>query len=93
METLAFSRALSGPEPETIPLDPAAVDRLRDVSTPTLVLIGDLDYRRKVEIAHDLATSIADARLVVLAGTAHLPNMEAPELFNAEVLGFLRETY
>lgn len=93
MERLAFSRALSAPEPETIPLDPAAVGRLRDVSAPTLVLVGDLDYPQKVELAHDMATSIADAILVVLSGTAHLPNLDAPDVFNAEVLGFTRERF
>jgi len=89
MEILAFARGLFEPEPETLPLDPPAVERLHEVAAPTLVLVGDLDYPQKVELASNLAATIPDARLVVLPDTAHLPNMEAPNLFNRTVLGFL----
>jgi 3-oxoadipate enol-lactonase len=37
----------------------------------------------------DLAARIRDARLVRIAGAAHISNMERPEAFNRAVLEFL----
>jgi pimeloyl-ACP methyl ester carboxylesterase len=89
METLAFARAMAEPEPEEQRLDPPAADRLGEIQAPTLVLVGDLDYPQKVEIAISMSTRISGARLAVIRGTAHVPNMEAPSEFNRLVLDFL----
>lgn len=89
MEELAFARALAEPEPEVLRLDPPAADRLGEIQAPTLVLVGDLDYQQKVDVATEMANEIAGARLAVIQGTAHVPNMEKPELFNRLVLDFI----
>jgi len=89
MEVLAFARALAEPEPEELRLDPPAPGRLREIQSPTLILVGDLDYPQKVDVAATMAAEIAGARLAVIPGTAHVPNMEEPEVFNRLVLDFL----
>lgn len=74
---------------EEQPLDPAAVNRLDEIRVPTLVIVGDFDTARTQATADYLATHIAGAQKVVMPGTAHLPNMEQPGLFNGYVLNFL----
>jgi len=91
MEELAFARALAEPEPETLDPHPPAAERLGEIVAPTLVLVGDLDFPQKVEIAGAMAAGIPDARLEIITGTAHLPNMEAPQQFNHLVMDFLNE--
>jgi pimeloyl-ACP methyl ester carboxylesterase len=76
---------------EEIPLDPPAAERLAQISAPTLILYGDKDVLDVREAAGPLAAAIPSARLAVIPDTAHLPQMERPELFNEIVLGFLRD--
>jgi 3-oxoadipate enol-lactonase len=38
-----------------------------------------------------MAAKIPGARYVCLAGTGHLPNLEAPHIFDAAVFGFLHD--
>lgn len=62
---------------------------LSTVTAQTLVLQGDRD---EVTVAHSTAVvrALPDARLAVLPGTHGLP-IEAPELVNALLVGFLRD--
>ena len=70
-------------------LEPPAAGRLGAVAAPTLVLVGDHDRPDIQAIAGALAAGIPGAERAVLAGTAHLPNLERPEEFNRVVLEFL----
>ena len=74
---------------EELPSAVNAAGRLGEVSVPTLVVVGDLDTPRTLEAADVIAQGIAGARLEVVKGAAHLPNMERPEVFNRLVLDFL----
>lgn len=89
MEVLGFARAMAEPEPEELRLDPPAAGRLGEIQAPVLILVGDLDYPQKVEVATSMSQAISGARQAVIRGTAHVPNMEAPEEFNRLVLDFL----
>ena len=71
------------------PLEPRAGGRLREVSQPTLVVVGDLDQPDMMRVGEHLANSIPGARLAVMHGVAHLPPMEAPDAFVDLVTGFL----
>jgi pimeloyl-ACP methyl ester carboxylesterase/GNAT superfamily N-acetyltransferase len=71
-------------------LEPPAAGRLVEIRVPTLVVAGDLDQPDILTIANLLAVNIRGARQHVIAGTAHLPNMERPDEFNGVVLEFLR---
>jgi pimeloyl-ACP methyl ester carboxylesterase len=65
-------------------------DVLPRIDVPTLLLYGDADRRSPLTVAEDLHTRIPASGLVVLPGVGHLNNLEAAEIFNAEVRGFLR---
>ncbi len=69
--------------------DPPATERLRDITAPTLIILGARDLPDFHVIADQIADQITDARKIVLPGVGHMANMEAPEQFNAAVLGFL----
>ncbi len=71
------------------PLQPPAAQRLAEIQTPTLIVIGDLDYPSMVRAAEQMATTIPGAQKVVMPGTAHLPNLEQPDRFNERVFKFL----
>ncbi len=73
------------------PLVPAAVERLRDVEVPTLILVGDRDSEEVLTQADLLAEGIATSRKVVVSGSRHMLNMEQPEEFNRYVLEFLKK--
>ena len=73
------------------PLAPPAAQRLEEVRVPTLVLTGDVDEPGGLAAGRHLAASVAGARLVELAGVAHMIQLEEPERFNQLVLEFLGE--
>jgi len=65
------------------------VDRLGQISAPTLVLTGDSDMLIPPANSDVLAASIPGARLQKIAGGSHGFNFETPDAFNAAVLEFL----
>jgi pimeloyl-ACP methyl ester carboxylesterase len=74
-------------EPERI--QPPAIGRLAEVQVPTLVIVGELDVDDVRQAAEELGRGIRGARLVVMPGVAHVPNMERADEFNRLVLDFL----
>ena len=55
-----------------------------------LCLAGEHDRNAPPAMMERMAAKIPGARYVCLAGVGHLPNVEAPELFDQAVLEFLR---
>jgi pimeloyl-ACP methyl ester carboxylesterase len=74
------------------PLQPPAINRLEQITVPTLSIAGDLDDDTVLAIADLLARRIRGAQKAIIHGTAHLPNMEKPDEFNKIVLDFLMQT-
>ncbi|WP_196257803.1 alpha/beta fold hydrolase [Pelagibacterium limicola] len=70
------------------PGDPA-VDLVGGIDTPTLLVAGDLDFPHIVNRHDDLSEEMDNAFAVVIEGTAHLPSLERPDLFNPLLLEFL----
>lgn len=68
-----------------------ALDRLREIAAPTLVLAGELDILTPPRFGHAVAEAIAGARFEVMPGEAHQPFQEVPDEFNARVDAFWRE--
>ncbi|HLZ20921.1 MAG TPA: alpha/beta hydrolase [Ktedonobacterales bacterium] len=68
---------------------PPAIGRLGDVHTPTLVILGGLDFTGTIDSMNVLAERVTGAEKVVFPDTAHMVNMEQPERFDAVVLEFL----
>jgi pimeloyl-ACP methyl ester carboxylesterase len=71
--------------------EPPAAERLGEISTPALVLVGDTEVQGIVDIAHKLAAEIRGARLEILERADHVPNLRRPEEFDRLVLDFLAE--
>ena len=88
MNLIALEHEASGLGQEHLP-EPPAVNRLAEIPVPTLVIVGDRDRQEIIEAADLLTRSMPQARMTVLPGTAHLPNMESPQEFNRIVLEFL----
>ncbi len=63
---------------------------LEKVRVPVLVLVGDQDEATPPPMSHELAAGLPDARLVILPGCAHVPQLQAPDAFLAAVNEFLR---
>ncbi len=72
-------------------LDPPAVTRLNQVRVPTLIVAGALDHPELLRAADMMEKGIPGTKKVIIAGAAHVPNMEKPAEFNREVLSFLKE--
>jgi 3-oxoadipate enol-lactonase len=70
-------------------LDPPALDRLGEISAPTLVVIGDEDVPPVRDAVELLMQKVKGARKAVIHDAAHLPNLEHPSEFNQVVLEFL----
>jgi pimeloyl-ACP methyl ester carboxylesterase len=89
MEEVAFARHETDPPMAEVKLAPPAVARLGEVRAPTLLIVGDRDYPEKVDHARRMAAEIPHARLEVVPDVAHMVNLEASELFNRLVRGYL----
>ncbi len=65
--------------------------RLRDLSVPTLLIVGE-DDEPCLKVHRFMADTIPGARHVVIPGVGHLTNLEAPYAFNRAVTTFLGGT-
>ncbi len=65
------------------------LDRLNEVTAPTLVIAGGMDVGATPEMARAIAGRIAGAELVVFDEASHLSVAELPGRFHDAVAGFL----
>jgi 3-oxoadipate enol-lactonase len=65
---------------------------LSKVKMPVLVLVGEHDEATPPPMSHELAALLPNARLKVLAGCAHVPQLQAPEVFLDAIGDFLPAT-
>ncbi len=68
---------------------PSAYARVAELSVPTLVIFGDLDFPHARAGCQYLVDTIPDAEGVSIPGVAHLPNLEQPETINTILRDFL----
>ncbi len=64
--------------------------QLGAMSSPALVISGDLDVDGYREIAAEIARTVPHGTLVRMSGAGHVMNLEQPEAFTAQVLQFAR---
>lgn len=74
-----------------IVLQPPAVDRLAEITMPTLVVNGLADVPEITQLGRILAGTIPRVRHLQLPGTGHLPALERPHLVNNAILRFLAD--
>ena len=81
----AFADDTTGPEQDP----PAAWERLAELSLPTLVVWGDLDFPDIQSRCARIVATVSKSQTAVINGTAHLPNLEQPDVFNRHLQSFL----
>jgi 3-oxoadipate enol-lactonase len=84
-------------DPETIQAACAALagldlrPELGRVSVPVLVLVGEHDEATPPPMSRELAALLPNARLKIIAGCAHVPQLQAPDVFLDAIGDFLPE--
>jgi 3-oxoadipate enol-lactonase len=76
---------------EVVQSETSAAQRLGEIRAPALVIVGEMDRPEIIAAAVLASERIPNARKVEIPGTAHLPNLERPALFNRILLDFLDE--
>src|SRR5215472_984670 len=65
---------------------------LHKVKVPALVLVGEHDEATPPPMSHELAAGLPDARLKIIPGCAHVPQLQAPQIFLETIADFLPAT-
>src|SRR6267154_2168382 len=63
--------------------------QLGQVKVPVLVLVGEHDEATPPPMSHEIAAGLPQARLKVIPGCAHVPQLQAPEVFLDAIGDFL----
>jgi 3-oxoadipate enol-lactonase len=63
--------------------------QLGQVKVPVLVLVGEHDEATPPPMSHELAALLPNARLKIIAGCAHVPQLQSPEIFLDAIGDFL----
>jgi pimeloyl-ACP methyl ester carboxylesterase len=66
-----------------------AYQRLAELSLPVLVIWGELDFEHIKERCEYIVNTIPHSRGEEISDTAHLPNLEKPEIINKLLRDFL----
>jgi alpha-beta hydrolase superfamily lysophospholipase len=65
-------------------------DTMRRLAIPTLLVVGEEDTFTPPAIMQRMESILPDARLLIVPRAGHMVPLEAPEVFNAAVVEFLR---
>jgi 3-oxoadipate enol-lactonase len=63
---------------------------LDKVNVPALVLVGEHDEATPPPMSHELAAGLPNAQLKMIAGCAHVPQLQSPQAFLEAIGDFLR---
>jgi len=62
---------------------------LSNVKVPVLVMVGEQDEATPPPMSRELAAGLPDARLKIIPGCAHVPQLQAPKIFLEMIGDFL----
>jgi len=63
--------------------------QLGQVKVPVLVVVGEQDEATPPPMSHEIAGGLPQARLTIIPGCAHVPQLQAPAAFLAAINDFL----
>ena len=63
--------------------------QLGQVKVPVLVLVGEHDEATPPPMSHEIAAGLPQARLKIIPGCAHVPQLQSPSAFLAAIGDFL----
>ena len=66
-----------------------SVNRLSQISVPTLITVGSFDLATPVEYALQVKNEISESEMVIWQNGGHLHNIENPKEFNMKTLEFM----
>jgi 3-oxoadipate enol-lactonase len=66
---------------------------LSKVKMPVLVLVGEHDEATPPPMSHELAALLPNARLKILSGCAHVPQLQEPQAFLDAIADFLTDAH
>ena len=66
------------------------LERLREISLPTLIIVGEDDPGMPVSASEAIHQRIPHSKLVILKSARHISNVEQPEAFNTHLIDFLK---
>ena len=66
---------------------------LSNVTVPVLVMVGEHDEATPPSMSHALAEGLPNARLKIIPGCAHVPQLQSPKLFLDTIADFLPATH
>jgi 3-oxoadipate enol-lactonase len=66
---------------------------LEQIKAPVLVLVGEHDEATPPPMSHELAAGLPNARLKIIAGCAHVPQLQAPDTFLDAIGEFLAASH
>ena len=65
------------------------LDRLKEIKTPALVMVGEHDHGTPPEAARAIQQNLPGSELKIIPSAAHLSNIEQAQIFNDAMMGFL----
>jgi pimeloyl-ACP methyl ester carboxylesterase len=68
---------------------PDAWQRVAELTSPGLLLVGDEDFTALIDRHEHLSEEMPNVFAAVLEGTAHIPSIERPELVSSMIVQFL----
>jgi 3-oxoadipate enol-lactonase len=65
-------------------------DQVKTLNIPSLVIVGEFDEATPPAMSHELADLLPNAKLNVLQGLAHVPQLQDPQAFLAAIQSFIQ---
>jgi 3-oxoadipate enol-lactonase len=66
------------------------LNRLSEIKIPTLIMVGEDDPGTPVSASEAMHQQIPNSKLVIIKSARHLSNVEQPDVFNTNLLTFLK---
>ena len=85
-----MNRMFEWPAVKLIWQQPLAIERLGELTTKTLLIIGKEDSPDNLRVA-DYFRKHSDARIIEIPGADHMVNLTHPEKLYRQITGFMKE--
>jgi pimeloyl-ACP methyl ester carboxylesterase len=72
-------------------LNPPAAKRLREITIPTLAIVGQDDVPDFLNMTELIGQQVPHARKIIIPNVGHMSNMEAPDEVNRAIFEFFEE--
>jgi len=72
-------------------LNPPAAKRLREITKPTLAMVGQYDVPDFLNMTELIGQQVPRVRKIIVSNVGHMSNMEAPQEVNRAILQFFKD--